>query len=128
MKPGLLLCDDAATQRSRMGWIAPDILARRRANDYFYQYGPLSGDAECTPMRDVDKDKTWIFWNGACRDEKGEAVDKDGTPVWDRRANVGYFGKKVLAVSYGGTLRLNGYKGATDLPTDPTDSGVSWMR
>ncbi len=65
--------------------------------DYFYQYGPSYGDGRCS----------------------------DGTTIWDpigqcdnktKAANqVGYFGYKVLAVSYGGTLQLFGYKG-TPLP------------
>ena len=47
----------------------------------------------------------------------------------------GFFGRKVLAVSYGGTLELFGRKAATydDLEPDrsfkdPTDSGTSWTR
>ncbi|MEQ8501720.1 MAG: hypothetical protein RIB84_20130 [Sneathiellaceae bacterium] len=43
----------------------------------------------------------------------------------------GYFGYKVLALSYGGKLQLRGYKGS-DLDgtadTDPTLSGSSWTR
>lgn len=41
-----------------------------------------------------------------------------------------YFGYKTLAVSYGGTLRLFGKKGALypdTIPT-PSDSGMSWVR
>ncbi len=63
--------------------------------DYFYQYGPSYGDGRCS----------------------------DGTTIWDpigqcdnktKAANqVGYFGYKVLAVSYGGSLQLFGYKGST---------------
>ena len=63
--------------------------------DYFYQYGPSYGDGRCS----------------------------DGTTIWDpigqcdnktKAANqVGYFGYKVLAVSYGGSLQLFGYKGTT---------------
>ena len=50
----------------------------------------------------------------------------DGDPL-------GYFGYKVLAVSYGGTLRLFGKKGATYGATEcgeaaPTTSGTSWAR
>ena len=41
----------------------------------------------------------------------------------------GYFGYKVLAVSYGGTLQLFGKKGATYLPQLlPASSGTSWAR
>jgi hypothetical protein len=68
--------------------------------DFFYQYGPLYGDA------------------------KPVASGRD-------KGKVGYFGYKVLAVSFGGTLTLYGYKGASyDAATDDdhTDSGVSWVR
>ena len=47
---------------------------------------------------------------------------------------LGYFGYKVLAVSYGGTLQLFGKKGATYGATGecgeapPTTSGTSWAR
>ncbi len=40
----------------------------------------------------------------------------------------GYFGYKVLAVSYGGTLKLFGKKGATYTDLDATHSGTSWAR
>ncbi len=42
----------------------------------------------------------------------------------------GYFGYKVIAVSYGGTLQLFGKKGATypDRNPDPSNSGKSWVR
>ena len=46
-----------------------------------------------------------------------------------------FFGKKVLAVSYGGTLYLRGAKGIRDVPPNgpaidatPSDSGTSWVR
>ncbi len=68
--------------------------------DYFYQYGPLYGDAK-------------MVASGA---DQGK---------------IGYFGYKTLAVSFGGTLTLRGYKGASyDAATDadPTSSGVSWTR
>ena len=45
--------------------------------------------------------------------------------------SVGYFGYKVLAVSYGGTLNLFGKKGAlygAQEPTHPQNSGDSWVR
>jgi hypothetical protein len=46
------------------------------------------------------------------------------------RAKEGLFGQKVLAVSYGGTLRLYGLKGATypDTNLGPDNSGTSWVR
>ena len=57
-------------------------------SDYFYQYGPNYGDSKCTDGT------TWA--NGQCGTSAGQ---------------VGYFGYKVLAVSYNGTLKLFGYKG-----------------
>ncbi len=43
-----------------------------------------------------------------------------------------YFGRKVLAVSYNGTLNLFGDRGATTdpstTPIDPKNSGMSWLR
>jgi len=47
------------------------------------------------------------------------------------KGKVGYFGYKTLAVSFGGTLALYGYKGASydpDTDNDHTSSGVSWIR
>jgi cell migration-inducing and hyaluronan-binding protein len=73
--------------------------------DYFYQYGPLYGDNLCSDM------KTKWTAAGGC---------PSGT-------QVGYFGYKVLAVSYGGTLTMYGYKG-TGIDGTPVDSGNSWMR
>ena len=49
---------------------------------------------------------------------------KHGTP-----ASVGYFGYKVLGVSYGGTLQLFGRKGScTSNCDDPANTGTSWVR
>lgn len=52
------------------------------------------------------------------------AFDDGGGP------EQGYFGYKVLGVSYGGTLRLYGKKGATypDTTVDPKSSATSWVR
>jgi hypothetical protein len=47
--------------------------------------------------------------------------DDGGTPP-------GYFGYKVLGVSYGGTLQLFGKKGATYSTLTPANSGTSWAR
>jgi cell migration-inducing and hyaluronan-binding protein len=82
------------------------------AKDYFYAYAPLYGDGLCT--------------NGstfAVKDGKAMcgAASADGM--------VGYFGYKVLAVSYGGTLTMYGYKGvAAGIDSMPLNSGNSWMR
>ncbi|HEV3110706.1 MAG TPA: G8 domain-containing protein [Candidatus Binataceae bacterium] len=47
----------------------------------------------------------------------------------DASGNAGYFGYKVLAVSYGGTLQLFGKKGAVYLPKlKDNDPGRSWGR
>jgi hypothetical protein len=47
----------------------------------------------------------------------------------DEQENAGYFGYKVLAVSYGGTLQLFGKKGAVTLrKLKENDSGRSWGR
>src|SRR5262249_41687937 len=40
---------------------------------------------------------------------------------------TGYYGYKVLAVSYGGTLKLFGDKGVSD-SLQPNASGTSWVR
>jgi len=42
--------------------------------------------------------------------------------------NQGFFGHKVLAVSYGGTLILNGVKGSSIGVLDHSNSGTSWAR
>jgi len=42
--------------------------------------------------------------------------------------NTDYFGSKVLAVSYGGTINLYGKKGATYSSLAPSNSGKSWAR
>jgi hypothetical protein len=72
--------------------------------DRFYQYGPLAFDR----------------------------LANDGGNASNQRG--GYFGYKVLGLSYGGTLDLFGYKGTTGSRTAegkqvaPTDSGTSWVR
>jgi cell migration-inducing and hyaluronan-binding protein len=57
----------------------------------------------------------------------------DYAPLYgDGKPPFGYFGYKTLAVSFGGTLTLYGYKGASydigDTPADHLNSGVSWIR
>lgn len=42
--------------------------------------------------------------------------------------NTDYFGSKVLAVSYGGTINMYGKKGATYGSLAPSNSGTSWAR
>ncbi len=83
-------------------------------SDYFYQYGPLYGDGKCansTPTVPV------VFVNGKCGNASADGL-------------VGYFGYKTLAVSFGGTLFLNGYKGIPTASVDAThtNAGVGWIR
>jgi hypothetical protein len=65
-------------------------------SDRFYQYGPLFGDGLCSDTKTVWNPTTFCGTN-----------------------QVGYFGNKVFAVSYGGALQLFGYKG-TPLPKGTT--------
>ena len=75
--------------------------------DYFYRYGPLRGDNLCSngdlwgPNK--ERDKTDPKKPYRC-DER----EKPDTPAANK---VGYFGYKVLAVSYGGRLMLAGRVG-----------------
>ena len=52
------------------------------------------------------------------------------TRIDDGDSATAYFGHKVLAVSYGGTLHLSGAKGASPPSVDanPANSGTSWAR
>ncbi|HEY1300688.1 MAG TPA: hypothetical protein VGF07_09340, partial [Stellaceae bacterium] len=85
---------------------------RTTTKDYFYQYGPLYGDGKCA------NGKTFTVKDGKAL---CGAVPAAG--------QAGYFGYKVLAVSYGGTLMLRGYKGAVDgLDLNHLATGNSWMR
>jgi hypothetical protein len=68
--------------------------------DYFYRYGPLRYDG------------------------KGDAFSV--SPY--NPGSQGYFGYKVLAVSYGGSLQLFGYKGTPNGTPANTDAGTSWIR
>jgi hypothetical protein len=69
--------------------------------DYFYQYGPLMGDSLGTQF--------------------------SASPYTP--STQGYFGYKVLAVSYGGSLQLFGYKGTPATGATPvnTSSANSWI-
>jgi hypothetical protein len=95
---------------------------RNPVRDYFYQYGALYGDGRCVVAGNPN-DKSANFSRGACRNPAGAEVTTAKLS--------GYFGNKVLAVSFGGTLDLAGWKGATyDGYWDnvPGNSGTSWMR
>jgi hypothetical protein len=80
--------------------------------DYFYQYEPLHADGKCSDTSTGAPGSVWSAKNGCAK--TGE--------------QVGYFGNKVLAVSYGGTLVLQGKKGATYDSLDAKASGRSWTR
>ena len=69
--------------------------------DAFYRYGPMYGDELCSDGKTKWSNKTFC------------PLDKTSRYVTSDR--VGYFGYKVRGVSYGGTLKLFGYKG-TPLP------------
>jgi hypothetical protein len=87
----------------------------KQISDYFYQYGPLHGDGRC----DDGSVFKVINGKGTCNTSTGQ---------------VGYFGNKVLAVSYGGSLYLTGYKGTTNQTREAQQdgnalsSGRSWRR
>jgi hypothetical protein len=83
------------------------------------------------------------YWdnNGTSPVDLPGVTDYPATPVHDYfyrygplhgDSEVGYFGNKVLAVSYGGTLALRGYKGAAQggeqYDLEPLNSGRSWRR
>ncbi|MBO0733781.1 MAG: hypothetical protein J2P49_05575, partial [Methylocapsa sp.] len=53
------------------------------------------------------------------------ALPTDNGQVGD---HTGYFGYKVLAVSFGGTVNLRGKKGATYGSLQPKSTGTSWVR
>jgi len=81
---------------------------------------------------------------GKCTDMFPKSCTKDALPGgvtdcfypyqaldYDDKDDSAYFGYKVLAVSYGGTLQLFGKKGASydaNIDTMPWSSGTSWAR
>ena len=74
--------------------------------------------ASCTPTPDLPGGVNDCFYK-----YEPLTYDDGGSPK-------GYFGYKVLAVSYGGTLRLYGLKGATypDTAVVASNTGTSWER
>src|SRR5258708_26022993 len=76
--------------------------------DAFYRYGPMYGDERCS--------------DGKTKWSKTTFCPLDKTSRYASADRVGYFGYKVLAVSYGGTLQLFGYKG-TPLPKATQQNG-----
>src|SRR5262249_7036254 len=83
---------DAWTDNGKTPRSLPHADGVANISDRFYRYGPLYGDNLCS---------------------NGKAVWKSSTPCETDTGTiqVGYFGDKVFAVSYGGTLQLFGYKG-----------------
>src|SRR5262249_29966156 len=83
--------------------------------DFFYQYAPLYGDDMCSdPLVLVDGlPKATGRWTA----EKGCADDTTS----GHKTFPGYFGYKVLAVSYGGNPIRDGYKGTPQGATSPAD-------
>ncbi|WP_245269988.1 G8 domain-containing protein [Nitrobacter hamburgensis] len=78
-------------------------------SDFFYRYGPLHGDGKCS--------------DGSIWSSKSPCDDSQGK-------QVGYFGYKVLAVSYGGSLELWGSKGSCNSMgcSNPQLTHPSWTR
>ena len=75
--------------------------------DYFYRYGPLRGDEKCS-----DGTKWGPEWDPA--KNKKDRCDERADPKTPASVKVGYFGYKVLAVSYGGRMFLSGRVGRCD--------------
>jgi hypothetical protein len=73
-------------------------------------------------------------WRGESRSLPGGVTDRfypyTPLPFDDGKVGneTGYFGYKVLAVSYGGSLKLFGKLGATYATLQPKDTGTSWVR
>jgi cell migration-inducing and hyaluronan-binding protein len=80
--------------------------------DHFYQYGPLHGDGRCSDTSTGAPGSMWSAASGCAKTNE----------------QPGYFGNKVLAVSYGAVLALKGYKGATYSETDALASVNNWRR
>jgi hypothetical protein len=83
--------------------------------DYFYRYGPLHGDEKCSDG------KTWGPAKQARCDERADP----NTPA---SVKVGYFGYKVLAVSYGGRMFLSGQVGHCTDSLRPDRCVTAWGR
>lgn len=85
---------------------------------------------------DTDGNKLDKLYPTSCKGDE-ELPDKDcfyqynPLPGDNLGTKPGYFGNKVLALSYGGTLDLYGWKGATydaSVDADHSDTGDSWVR
>jgi len=85
----------------------PSSVPGKKVMDYFYKYKTLPGD-DVSFQRYPDE-----------QEYSGRALTDNS-----------YFGLKTLAVSYGGSLRMFGAKGASYQEPGPKDeqSGMSWVR
>ena len=81
--------------------------------DYFYQYEPLHADGRCSDISTGAPGSVWSAKNGCAKSTE----------------QVGYFGNKVLAVSYGGTLELSGQERSNlRAALTPNPRAWSWTR
>ena len=83
---------------------------------------PMPKNTACTPASKIDPKYKLPGDDCFYGYDTFDAADK---------GNAAYFGHKVLALSYGGTLQLLGMKGATYDPKvddDPSNTGTSWVR
>lgn len=97
------LCGIPETDVWNTDGATPVALPNMPTKEYFYQYGPMMYDGGMLSAEDTARQGT----------------------------DQGFFGYKVLAVSYGGTLQLFGKKGATydaAVDNDHAKSGTSWVR
>jgi cell migration-inducing and hyaluronan-binding protein len=85
--------------------------------DYFYRYGPLRGDEKCSDERK----RKW-------GPDKGDRCDERANPKIPAGVKVGYFGYKVLAVSYGGAISLHGGLGGCQDKATTNNCVSTWGR
>jgi cell migration-inducing and hyaluronan-binding protein len=91
--------------------------------DYFYRYGPLHGDNLCSNGDQWGPDKKDKAPAG-----KLYRCDERADPNTPATVKVGYFGYKVLAVSYGGRMFLNGQVGHCVDPGRAAHCVTAWGR
>jgi hypothetical protein len=93
---------------------------------------PITNDAPCGIDPDAWRDGSTRKVTLPSNDPSNKPVDYfyqyKPLPFDGGGEPVGYFGYKVLALSYGGTLQLFGWKGAKYGTVQPNDSGESWAR
>jgi hypothetical protein len=78
---------------------------------------PPLNPADCTPSTEIPGVKSDCFYAYEALDEADMSAGRKA-----------YFGHKVLALSFGGTLQLSGKKGATYSALGPSATGTSWVR